>query len=67
MTKFDEMLELEEKMNNAAIDCSVRIRNKYNDPYPDVRVGDMLRASFLEGIKWLARELKKEQVENEHI
>lgn len=61
MTNFDAMLELEEKMNNAAKECSVRVRNKYNDPYPDVRVGDMLRSAFLEGVKWLARESMKEQ------
>lgn len=50
------MLELEEKMNNAAKECSDRLWNKKWDPRQD-----MLKAAFLEGVKWLARELKKEQ------
>lgn len=56
MTSFDAMLELEEKMNNAAKECSDRIWNKKWNPGQD-----MLKAAFLEGVKWLARELKKEQ------
>ena len=58
MTNFNAMLELEEKMNNAAKECSDRLWNKKWDPGQD-----MLRAAFLEGIKWLARELKKKQAE----
>lgn len=54
------MLELEGKMNNAAKEYSDRIWNKKWDPGQD-----MLKAAFLEGVKWLARELKKEQ-ENEN-
>lgn len=52
------MLELEEKMNNAAKECSDRLWYKKWDPGQD-----MLKAAFLEGVKWLARELKKEQDE----
>lgn len=51
------MLELEEKMNNAAEECSDRLWNKEWNPGQD-----MLRVAFLEGVQWLARELKKEQV-----
>ena len=50
------MLELEEKMDNAANECSDRLWNKKWDPGQD-----MLRAAFLEGVKWLARELMKGQ------
>lgn len=58
MTKFDTILELEEKMDNAAKECSDRLWNKKWDPGQD-----MLKTAFLEGVKWLARELKKEQNE----
>jgi len=56
MTKFNEMLELEEKINNAATECSDGLWNKKWDPKQD-----MLKVAFIEGVKWLARELKKEQ------
>lgn len=56
MTKFDEMLELEEKVNNAAKECSDRLWNKKWNPGQD-----MLATAFIEGAKWLARESMKEQ------
>lgn len=59
MIKFDEMLELEEKMNNAAIDCSVRIRNKYNDPYPDVRVGGYVEGFFFGRYQVVGKGIKE--------
>ena len=52
------ILELEEKMDSAANECSDRLWNKKWDPGQD-----MLRVAFLEGVKWLAQELKKEQDE----
>ena len=52
------ILELEEKMDSAANECSDRLWNKKWNPGQD-----MLRVAFLEGVKWLARELKKEQDE----
>lgn len=56
MTKPDRMQELEEKVNNAAKECSDRLWNKKWD------LGqDMLKAAFIEGVKWLARESMKEQ------
>lgn len=58
MTKFDTMLELEEKVNNAAKECSDRLWNKKWNPGQD-----MLKAAFIEGVKWLARESMKEQAE----
>ena len=58
MTKFDTMLELEEKVNNAAKECSDRLWNKKWDP-----AQDMLKVAFIEGVKWLARESMKEKVE----
>ena len=60
MTKFDAVLELEEKINNAAKECSDRLWNK------KWNLGqDMLATAFIEGVKWLARESMKEQ-ENGH-
>lgn len=56
MTKFDTMLDLEEKVNKAAKECSDRLWNKKWNPGQD-----MLAAAFIEGVKWLAREQKKEQ------
>ena len=60
MTKPDKMLELEEKVNNAAEECSDRLWNKKWNPRQD-----MLKVAFIEGVKWLARESMKEQVEND--
>lgn len=56
MTKFDAMLELEEKINNAARECSNRLWNKKWNPGQD-----MLATAFIEGVKWLARESMKEK------
>ena len=56
MTKLEQMLELEENMDKAAKECSDTLWNKKWNPGQD-----MLRVAFLEGVKWLARELKKEQ------
>lgn len=56
MTNFDTMLELEEKINNAARECSDRLWNKKWNPGQD-----MLATAFIEGVKWLSRELMKEQ------
>lgn len=61
MTKLDEMLELEEKVNNAAKECSDRLWNKKWDPGQD-----MLKVAFIEGVKWLARESMKEQKVNDY-
>ncbi len=60
MTKFDSMLELEEKINNAAKECSDRLWNKKWAPKQD-----MLAAAFIEGVKWLARESMKEQAKQD--
>lgn len=57
LTRFDTMVELEKKVNNAARECSDRLWNKKWDPKQD-----MLKAAFIEGVKWLAKELMKEQV-----
>lgn len=57
MTNFDTMLELEEKVNKAAQECSDRLWNKKWDPKQD-----MLKVAFIEGVKWLARESMKEQI-----
>ncbi|MBO5920945.1 MAG: hypothetical protein J6Q48_00990 [Bacteroidaceae bacterium] len=62
MTKFDGMLELEEKINKAAKECSNRLWYKKWNPGQD-----MLVIAFIEGVKWLARESMKEQVKDEHI
>lgn len=51
------MLELEEKVNNAAKECSDRLWRKEWNPSQD-----MLSTAFIEGVKWLTRELMKEQV-----
>lgn len=56
MTKSDPMLELEEKVNKAAKECSDRLWNKKWNPGQD-----MLSTAFIEGVKWLARESMKEQ------
>ena len=58
MTKFDAMLELEEKINKAAKECSDRLWNKQWNPGQDI-----LKTAFIEGVKWLARESMREQVE----
>lgn len=55
MANFDTMLELEKKANNAAKECSNRLWNKKWNPGQD-----MLSTAFLEGVKWLAKELMKE-------
>lgn len=60
MTEFDSMLELEEKVNKAAKECSDRLWNKKWDPGQD-----MLKTAFIEGVKWLARESMKEQTNDE--
>lgn len=60
MTKFDGMLELEEKINKAAKECSDRLWNKKWNPGQD-----MLATAFIEGVKWLARESMKEQANDE--
>ena len=60
MTKFDGMLELEEKINKAAKECSDRLLNKKWNPGQD-----MLATAFIEGVKWLARESMKEQANDE--
>ena len=56
MTEFDGMLELEERINKAATACSDRLWNKKWNPRQD-----MLKAAFIEGVKWLARESMKEK------
>lgn len=56
MTTFDAMLELEEKINKAAKECSDRLWNKRWNPGQD-----MLATAFIEGVKWLARESMKEK------
>lgn len=56
MTKFNGMLELGEKINKAAKECSDRLWNKKWNPGQD-----MLAIAFIEGVKWLARESMKEQ------
>lgn len=56
LTRFDTMVELEKKMNNAAKECSDRLWYKKWNPDQD-----MLVAAFTEGVKWLAKELMKEQ------
>lgn len=56
MTNFDSMLELEEKVNKAAKECSNRLWDKKWNPGQD-----MLATAFIEGVKWLARESMKEQ------
>lgn len=63
MTKFNQMLELEEKINKAAKECSDRIwNNKKRNPGQD-----MLATAFIEGVKWLAREsMKVKEHENEN-
>ena len=60
MTKFDGMLELEEKINKAAKECSDRLWNKKWNPGQD-----MLATAFIAGVKWLARESMKEQANDE--
>lgn len=55
MTNPDSMLELEERVNKAAKECSDRLwNNKWNPSQ------DMLATAFIEGVKWLARESMKE-------
>lgn len=54
MTHFDAMLELEEKVNKAAKECSDRLWNKKWNPGQD-----MLATAFIEGVKWLACLIQK--------
>ena len=51
--------EFNEKINNAAKECSDRLWNKKWNPSQD-----MLSTAFIEGVKWIIRESLKEQTES---